>query len=265
MDTLSRYTQIVKDLIVEYSHFKPAVGEVQIEVILDDSLAHYELMLAGWTGSYRVHGSLLHIDIRNGKVAGVGQLAFGKLEATQSQIHREPAAGVVGSGFSKTSQILLKLCHNAGISSTTAAGPTTVRAWSSRALAAFRVDQELRTGRLISQGPRLRAHFSAASFGRRDRKIPRDRASPQRVSVVATERSSAARAALLRSRAIHESHIVPSTDRTRSASGPCDSSRPRAALCSVVATALFYLAAGSGFKAFWRSESRGRQSGSQEC
>jgi hypothetical protein len=68
MDTVSRYTAIVKALIIEYSQFKPAVGDVQIEVILDDTLAHYELMLAGWTGAYRVHGSLLHIDIRQSKV-----------------------------------------------------------------------------------------------------------------------------------------------------------------------------------------------------
>ena len=29
---------------------------------------HYELMYAGWNGPYRIHGSVLHVDIRNGKV-----------------------------------------------------------------------------------------------------------------------------------------------------------------------------------------------------
>lgn len=68
MDTLARYRTIIRELIVEYSQFKPATGEIQIEVIFDESQDHYELMLAGWNGPYRVHGPLLHIDIREGKV-----------------------------------------------------------------------------------------------------------------------------------------------------------------------------------------------------
>jgi hypothetical protein len=61
-------TEVVKSLIRDYSRFKPAVGEVEIEVIFDDELRHYELMLSGWAAGRRVHGSLLHIDVRNGKV-----------------------------------------------------------------------------------------------------------------------------------------------------------------------------------------------------
>jgi hypothetical protein len=35
-------------------------------VIFDETNDHYELMYAGWNGPYRIHGSVLHIDIRQG-------------------------------------------------------------------------------------------------------------------------------------------------------------------------------------------------------
>jgi hypothetical protein len=68
MDTLSEYRRIVRDLIREYARVRPSVGDVQAEVILDESNDHYELVHSGWNDIYRIHGSLLHIDIRDGKV-----------------------------------------------------------------------------------------------------------------------------------------------------------------------------------------------------
>jgi len=68
MDELTRYRQIIRDLIQEYAKFQPARGDVQIEVIFDEANDHYELMYSGWNEPYRIHGSVLHIDIRNGKV-----------------------------------------------------------------------------------------------------------------------------------------------------------------------------------------------------
>jgi len=68
MDHLSEYRRIIRDIIQDYAQFRPSVGEVQIEVIFDESNDHYELMYAGWNGPYRIHGSVLHLDIRDGKV-----------------------------------------------------------------------------------------------------------------------------------------------------------------------------------------------------
>src|SRR5437016_1197313 len=68
MDDVMRYRQIIRDLIKHYAQFQPARGNVQIEVILDEANDHYELMYAGWNGPYRIHGSVLHLDIRDGKV-----------------------------------------------------------------------------------------------------------------------------------------------------------------------------------------------------
>jgi len=68
MDKVARYRQIIRDLIQHYAQFKPAVGDVQIDVIFNDTNDHYELMYAGWNRTYRIHGPVLHIDIRDGKV-----------------------------------------------------------------------------------------------------------------------------------------------------------------------------------------------------
>jgi len=68
MDTLNQYRQIIRNLIEHYAQFVPARGEVQIEKIFDEANDHYELIYAGWNDIYRIHGSVLHLDIRDGKV-----------------------------------------------------------------------------------------------------------------------------------------------------------------------------------------------------
>jgi hypothetical protein len=68
MDRVVRYRQIIKELITRYAQIKPAYGEIDIEAIFDEANDHYELMYTGWDEHRRVHGSVLHLDIRNGKV-----------------------------------------------------------------------------------------------------------------------------------------------------------------------------------------------------
>ena len=68
MDNLNHYRKIIRELIEEYAQYKPACGDVQIEIIFDESNDHYELIYAGWNRTYRIHGSVLHIDIRHGKI-----------------------------------------------------------------------------------------------------------------------------------------------------------------------------------------------------
>ena len=68
MDALDHYRKVIRKIIQSYAQYNPSVGEVQIEVIFDETQDHYELMYAGWSGPYRIHGSVLHIDIRDGKV-----------------------------------------------------------------------------------------------------------------------------------------------------------------------------------------------------
>jgi hypothetical protein len=68
MDSVSRYRQAVRDLLTEYAGYKPAHGQIDTELVIDPTKDHYELMHVGWDGERRVHGSVIHIDIIDGKV-----------------------------------------------------------------------------------------------------------------------------------------------------------------------------------------------------
>jgi len=68
MGNVATYREIVIALIREYAQYEPARGEVKIETVLDKDNDHYELIYSGWNGPYRIHGSVLHIDISEGKV-----------------------------------------------------------------------------------------------------------------------------------------------------------------------------------------------------
>jgi len=68
MDSLDRYREIVRRLIEEYAAYKPAYGDVRTEAVVDRDRDHYEVVQVGWSDGRRVHGSIIHIDIRDGKV-----------------------------------------------------------------------------------------------------------------------------------------------------------------------------------------------------
>ena len=68
MDQLDRYRAIVRRLIEEYASYRPAYGDIRTEAVVDSERDHYEVMQVGWNGGHRVHGSIIHIDIRDGKV-----------------------------------------------------------------------------------------------------------------------------------------------------------------------------------------------------
>jgi hypothetical protein len=67
-DETARYRKLIKEIIREYARFKPSAGDIETEVIFDDASDHYELIHTGWTPMTRVHGAVIHIDIRNGKI-----------------------------------------------------------------------------------------------------------------------------------------------------------------------------------------------------
>lgn len=68
MGKLERYREIVRRLIEEYAGYKPANGQIETEAVVDRDRDHYEVMHVGWDGVRRVHGSVVHIDLRGDKV-----------------------------------------------------------------------------------------------------------------------------------------------------------------------------------------------------
>ncbi len=54
--------------VEDYASYKPSYGQIDTEAIIDPVKDHFELMHEGWDGQCRVHGSVIHVDIINGKV-----------------------------------------------------------------------------------------------------------------------------------------------------------------------------------------------------
>ena len=68
MDTLDTYREIIEKLLLEYTKIPYAYGDIQTETVFDRRNDRYLLMNVGWDSGKRVHGSLVHVDIINGKV-----------------------------------------------------------------------------------------------------------------------------------------------------------------------------------------------------
>ena len=68
MDRLSRYREIIKQILEDYGRPPFSYGEIRSEVIVDPIGDHYELVNVGWHGHRRIHGTVLHLDIINGKI-----------------------------------------------------------------------------------------------------------------------------------------------------------------------------------------------------
>ncbi|MCI0698877.1 XisI protein [candidate division KSB1 bacterium] len=68
MDTLETYRQIIETVLDEYTRIPYAHGDFHTEAVFDRVKDRYLLVNVGWDNGRRVHGSLVHIDIINGKL-----------------------------------------------------------------------------------------------------------------------------------------------------------------------------------------------------
>ena len=88
MDRVATYRDIIKRILREYAQWKPTYGEIEVETVFDDAQGHYEMLYMGWEGRRRVHGTVIHVDIRNEKV-------WVQFDGTESGITEElVAAGI---------------------------------------------------------------------------------------------------------------------------------------------------------------------------
>ncbi|PIE00671.1 MAG: XisI protein [Thiothrix nivea] len=68
MDKVEQYRKLIIERLEYYARFKPAYGDIEMELIFDREHDHYHLMTVGWKNYERFHGSVLHIDIRDGQI-----------------------------------------------------------------------------------------------------------------------------------------------------------------------------------------------------
>ncbi len=67
MDKLENYRLYIQNLLEKHSHFKTQ-DDVQSELIFDTVRDRYQLMRIGWKGLKRVYHTILHFDIKDGKI-----------------------------------------------------------------------------------------------------------------------------------------------------------------------------------------------------
>ncbi len=68
MDRVNEWRELIKRIIREYAAFDPSTRDVVAETVFDDEHGHYELVHVGWEGTRRVHGTVIHVDIRDGRI-----------------------------------------------------------------------------------------------------------------------------------------------------------------------------------------------------
>ncbi len=68
MDKIEAYRTYIKQLITEYSKYKPSYGDIDVELIFDTEHDHYQLVNVGWHDQRRILSCFLHLDIKNGKI-----------------------------------------------------------------------------------------------------------------------------------------------------------------------------------------------------
>ncbi|MEI6427995.1 MAG: XisI protein [Pseudanabaena sp. ELA607] len=65
---IDKYRQIIERILQEYAEFLDTDPQVQVELILDEKRDRYLLVETGWHNGYRIYGTLLHIDLIDGKL-----------------------------------------------------------------------------------------------------------------------------------------------------------------------------------------------------
>jgi hypothetical protein len=68
MVNVEDYERLVEEILEEFSSYKPAYGEVEVQTVVDRQSQHYQLQYVGWHQNQRVRGCVLHIDIKNNKI-----------------------------------------------------------------------------------------------------------------------------------------------------------------------------------------------------
>lgn len=68
MDELEKIRDSVERILMGYAEFLGDDGVSACELVFDRRQDHYLLVEVGWENGYRIYGTLIHIDIKDGKL-----------------------------------------------------------------------------------------------------------------------------------------------------------------------------------------------------
>ena len=95
MDKLAQYRQYVQTLITRYAEDDVSDDEVEVQLICDTERDHYQWMNVGWEHLNRIYRSIIHIDIKDGKIW-----------LQQNLTDQDPAKELVEMGVSREDIVL---------------------------------------------------------------------------------------------------------------------------------------------------------------
>ncbi|WP_445301165.1 element excision factor XisI family protein [Microcoleus sp. Pol11C3] len=67
MDRLDEYRQFIENILDSYAQIPYPYGQVKNSVIVDREQNNFLLIHEGWQGPQRIHGCIVHVEIRDGR------------------------------------------------------------------------------------------------------------------------------------------------------------------------------------------------------
>ncbi len=68
MGRVESYRGYVRELLTCRAQRYAACMNMEVQMLIDTERDHYQVLMLGWEALYRVYESLLHMDIRDGKI-----------------------------------------------------------------------------------------------------------------------------------------------------------------------------------------------------
>jgi hypothetical protein len=68
MDKVANYRRTLRRLVNEYARYRPSHGRIEAIPVCDAKNDNYLLIHTGWDNIRRIHATILHLRLRNGKV-----------------------------------------------------------------------------------------------------------------------------------------------------------------------------------------------------
>lgn len=69
MDKVNAYREAIKTLLKDYASLTANQHNgIETQLLFDEQNDHYQLMYVGWRNRERVYGSVIHLDLINGKI-----------------------------------------------------------------------------------------------------------------------------------------------------------------------------------------------------
>jgi XisI protein len=68
LEQIQTYRTLIKQLLEQYSAYKPSYGDIEVQTVFDTEHDHYQVIAIGWNHKERVYGCSIHLDIKDGKI-----------------------------------------------------------------------------------------------------------------------------------------------------------------------------------------------------